>query len=64
MARGYGSAASPESSRCRLTTGVPGRFIQAGTKEMKAKVSYKEAGIVLSYPWLISFDQTVWVLLP
>ena len=42
----------------------PERFIQAGTKEMKAKVSYKEAGIVLSFPWLISFDQTAWVIAP
>ena len=42
----------------------PGRFIQAGTKEMKAKISYKEAGIVLFFPWLISFDQTVWVIVP
>ena len=40
----------------------PERFIEAGTKEMRAKVSYKEAGIVLSFPWLISFDQTVWVI--
>ncbi|MCH7903009.1 MAG: hypothetical protein IH944_00410 [Armatimonadetes bacterium] len=42
----------------------PGRFIEAGTKNMKAKVSYKEAGIVLFFPWLISFDQTVWVIVP
>ncbi|MCH7903013.1 MAG: hypothetical protein IH944_00430 [Armatimonadetes bacterium] len=42
----------------------PGRFIQAGTKKMRAKVSYKEAGIVLFFPWLISFDQTVWVIVP
>ncbi|MCH7903295.1 MAG: hypothetical protein IH944_01860 [Armatimonadetes bacterium] len=42
----------------------PGRFIQAGTKQMKARVSYKEAGIVLSFPWLISFDQTVWIIVP
>ncbi|MCH7904606.1 MAG: PD40 domain-containing protein [Armatimonadetes bacterium] len=40
----------------------PGRFIEAGTRQMKAKISYKEAGIVLSYPWLISFDQTVWII--
>ncbi|MCH7905479.1 MAG: SBBP repeat-containing protein [Armatimonadetes bacterium] len=42
----------------------PERFIEAGTKQMKAKVSYKEAGIVLSFPWLISFDETVWVIVP
>ncbi|MCH7905774.1 MAG: SBBP repeat-containing protein [Armatimonadetes bacterium] len=42
----------------------PERFIQAGTKNMKAKVSYKEAGIVLFFPWLISFDQSVWVITP
>ena len=42
----------------------PERFIQAGTKEMKAKISYKEAGIVLTFPWLISYDQTVWIITP
>ena len=42
----------------------PGRFIEAGTKKMKARISYKEAGIVLLFPWLISFDQTVWVIVP
>ncbi|MCH7905482.1 MAG: hypothetical protein IH944_13080 [Armatimonadetes bacterium] len=45
-----------------IITVDPERFIQAGTKEMKSKVSYKEAGIVLSFPWLISFDQTVWTI--
>ena len=40
----------------------PGRFVEAGTNEMKAKASYKEAGIVLTFPWLISFDQTVWII--
>ena len=42
----------------------PGRFIEAGTKQMIAKISYKEAGIVLTFPWLISFDQTVWIIVP
>ncbi|MCH7904228.1 MAG: SBBP repeat-containing protein [Armatimonadetes bacterium] len=42
----------------------PARFVEAGTKQMRAKISYKEAGIVLSYPWLISFDQTVWTIVP
>ena len=31
---------------------------------MKARVSYKEAGIVIQFPWLISFDQTVWIIVP
>ena len=42
----------------------PGRFIEAGTNQMRARISYKEAGIVLSFPWLISFDQTIWIIDP
>ena len=42
----------------------PERFVQAGTKKMRARVSYDEAGIVFLFPWLISFDQTVWVIVP
>ena len=42
----------------------PGRFIEAGSKQMRAKVSYKEVGIVLVFPWLISVDQTAWVIVP
>ena len=41
-----------------------GWFVHASTKQMKARISYKEAGIVLQYPWLISFDQTVWIIVP
>ncbi|MCH7905619.1 MAG: PD40 domain-containing protein [Armatimonadetes bacterium] len=40
----------------------PSRFIENGTLAMQARVSYKEVGIVLSYPWLIILDQTVWVV--
>ncbi|MCH7903556.1 MAG: hypothetical protein IH944_03205 [Armatimonadetes bacterium] len=43
-------------------TNDPWRYVQAGTKEMTAKVSYLEAGIILSYPWLVSIDQTVWII--
>ena len=47
-----------------IITVDPQRFIEPGTMEMKAKVSYKEAGIVLQFPWLISFDMTAWVIVP
>lgn len=41
-----------------------GRFVQAGTREMKAKVSYKQVGIVLHWPWSARFDQTAWTIVP
>ncbi|MCH7944955.1 MAG: PQQ-dependent sugar dehydrogenase [Armatimonadetes bacterium] len=38
----------------------PGRFVQAGTREMRAKVVYQQVGLTLLWPWSARLDQTVW----
>ncbi len=42
----------------------PSRFINAATLEMKAKVSFKEAGAILSYPWSAGIDRANFTVLP
>jgi hypothetical protein len=43
-------------------TGNPSRFIQAGTRAMRAKVSYKLTGAVFQYPWEPRIDTLSWEL--
>lgn len=47
----------------QITTN-PQRFIEPGTRRMRAKISYKEAGIVLVYPWQARVDETYWDIIP
>ncbi|MCH8275461.1 MAG: hypothetical protein IH851_11800, partial [Armatimonadetes bacterium] len=40
----------------------PERFIQPVTLAMKAKISYKEAGPILLYPWQARLDHVFWTV--
>jgi subtilase family serine protease len=41
----------------------PARFVAAdGT--VKARMQYKQNGIIFTYPWQISLDQTIWIINP
>ena len=40
------------------------RFIQAGSRQIKALIEYKAAGPVVSYPWEARIDHTLWSLVP
>lgn len=42
----------------------PERFVQAGTGEMKAKISYTQVGLTLQWPWSARLDQTIWRVIP
>ncbi|MCH8273432.1 MAG: choice-of-anchor B family protein [Armatimonadetes bacterium] len=42
----------------------PERFIEPATGAMKARISYKESGPILSYPWLARIDRAVWTIAP
>ncbi|MCH8979816.1 MAG: hypothetical protein IH945_11330 [Armatimonadetes bacterium] len=42
----------------------PEHFVQAGTKEMKAKVIYQQVGFTLLWPWSASLDQALWTIVP
>jgi outer membrane protein assembly factor BamB len=35
-------------------------YMEAGTRRVRARVSYKAEGPVLQYPWTVSIDQAVW----
>ena len=47
-----------------VITTNPGRFVQAGTGEMRAKVLYKQVGFTLLWPWSAKLDQAVWKITP
>ena len=47
-----------------VITTNPGRFVQAGTREMRAKVLYRQVGFTLLWPWSASLDQAVWTVVP
>ena len=38
----------------------PERFVQAGTREMRARVLFKRVGLTLLWPWSAKLDQAVW----
>ena len=47
-----------------VVTTNPGRFVQAGTREMRAKVLYGQVGLTLLWPWSAKLDQAVWSITP
>ena len=38
------------------------RFIETGTRKMRARLKWKEAGPIVSYPWQARIDQIVWTV--
>jgi len=42
-------------------TGTISRFIEAGTKEMRARISYRATGPTLAFPWSTRIDMLHWV---
>jgi choice-of-anchor B domain-containing protein len=42
----------------------PDRFIQAGTRKIRARISLKQTGISGSFPWAYNFDQVAWFINP
>ena len=47
-----------------VITSNPGRFVQAGTRDMRAKVLYRQVGLTLLWPWSARLDQAVWTIVP
>ncbi|MCH8977737.1 MAG: PQQ-binding-like beta-propeller repeat protein [Armatimonadetes bacterium] len=43
-----------------VITTNPGRFVQAGTRQMRAKLVYGQVGFTLLWPWSAGLDQAVW----
>ena len=47
-----------------VITTNPGRFVQAGTREMRARLVYRQIGLTLLWPWSARLDQAVWTIVP
>ncbi|MCH8980215.1 MAG: hypothetical protein IH945_13390, partial [Armatimonadetes bacterium] len=43
-----------------VITTNPERFVQAGSREMRAKVVYQRVGFTLLWPWSARLDQAIW----
>jgi hypothetical protein len=57
------SAATDSVATVNITTDAS-RFINATTKAMRARVSYKAIGPILSMPWQARIDQVMWTVTP
>ncbi|MCH8274275.1 MAG: S8 family serine peptidase [Armatimonadetes bacterium] len=42
----------------------PSRFVDPGTRAVKARLLWKEGGPILSYPWRARIDQVRWMITP
>ena len=47
-----------------VITTNPERFVQAGTREMRAKMVYRQVGLTLLWPWSTRLDQATWTIAP
>lgn len=45
-------------------TSQPERFVEQGTGRVRARIRYKSLGPVLTYPWFVFVDQTIWTVTP
>ena len=53
-----------EDSTAVVTVENPGRFFESGTRRLRARVSWKAQGTVLTYPWTVGIDQATWIVTP
>lgn len=54
------SGNASETMQTGGATGTLSRFLQPGTRLMRAKASYFRTGITLIFPWAVSIDQFQW----
>jgi photosystem II stability/assembly factor-like uncharacterized protein len=57
---GTQSATTGESTHTVSAAGDLTRFVQAGTRAIRAKVSWYRTGLTLVFPWTVSVDQVRW----
>ncbi len=43
-----------------VAPGTPTEYIQAGSRQIRTRLRYKQTGPVLGFPWRISWDRAVW----
>jgi hypothetical protein len=51
-----------EDSTVEVQATNPARFVQAGTRALRARLSYKANGPVFAYPWRVGIDRAMWTL--
>jgi hypothetical protein len=56
--------ATTSDSAIEVTAPSPNRFIQAGSRAMRARIGLRAPGPVSNYPWRGQFDQVVWKVTP
>ncbi|HLK14439.1 MAG TPA: PQQ-binding-like beta-propeller repeat protein, partial [Fimbriimonadaceae bacterium] len=57
-----GSAAAAQSeTTLEASAPTPSQFVQTGTLQIQARLSWKQTGPTLSFPWNVSIDQAVWL---
>ena len=47
-------------STVEVTAANPSRFVQPGTRQIKAKLLWKATAPVLAYPWRVEIDRVMW----
>ncbi|MHB8637204.1 MAG: outer membrane protein assembly factor BamB family protein [Fimbriimonadaceae bacterium] len=55
------TAASAAETPDDITAANPAQFVQPGTGQVQARLSWKQVGPTLVYPWHASVDQAVWL---
>jgi len=55
------AATTTTESVLEASAPTPAQFVQPGTNQVQARVSWKQTGPTLSYPWNVSIDQAVWL---
>jgi hypothetical protein len=45
-----------------VNVAIASDFVQAGTRRVKARLGWKQTGLVFLFPWTVSVDQVVWLL--
>lgn len=57
---GVAVSTTAESTQTVVATGDLSRFVQPGTRAIRAKVSWFRTGLTLLFPWTVSVDQVRW----
>ena len=58
------AAPTTDTALTFIISANPSEYVEPTTRALKAKISYKAAGPVFSYPWLVHIDQAQWRVAP
>jgi hypothetical protein len=55
-------ATTTDSTITTTSPGTPAQFIEAGTRKIRARLSWKSNQVVFSWPWNTKVDRAVWLV--